>query len=251
MKTNSKEAGLKIASSSRVIAAAALERIQSVILSADTTNAQTERSDLDAARLQLEDCLAGRRLGESSAEDEAAARDALAAAQKSFDAAQAAYVGASLEHIGLNRRLTAAEKQAGEANALFKSAECEWLVEEIRLAEESYIEQANAILQSYARITACTRALVSRGGANGMFSSSEDLEIPTVGTLSCAEFKKHHPNAQHAVGQYLVRAGRYHHIAPPALNIEEEITSVISPKSTAAIARFAKAVSGLIPTNNK
>ena len=37
------------------------------------------------------------------------------------------------------------------------------------------------------------------------FSSSEDLEIPTIGTLSCAEFKKDHPNAPHAVGQYLVR----------------------------------------------
>lgn len=249
MTTNIKEADLKIAHTSHVAAAAALARIQAFFPLAAASVPAPDSAQVIKARLNLEDCLAARRLDEASVEDEKSARAALTAAEDAFKAAQTAFAGASLENVGLNRRLATAQQIEADAKRMRDELEVEWLLEEMRIADEVYTKQAEEIFQTYLRVTACVEALRKRNAKDQRhFALSSEMMLPTIGPVSCAAaLSKDSSRDGHSFGKMLFKGSRLDSYQVKDEGVELDLVKVTTGNGASALARFAKVVTGLIP----
>lgn len=248
MNTNHKEADLRIAHTNHVAAAEALVRVQALFPLAAANVPAPDATIVAKARLALEDCIAGRRLGEASAQDEGAARAALTAAEDAFKEAQIAFAGAGQEQAGLNRRLAMAQQLEADTKVALDKVEVEWILEEMRIADDVYTEQAEAIFRSYLRVTACAAALYKRQAKpQHHFSLSWDLKLPTIGPASCAARLASRPHDEHAFGKMLFEGSRTDSFQVKDHGVEADLVKVITGKSASGLARFAKAVTSRIP----
>lgn len=252
MTVNRKDTAVKIAHVKRFDASSALARLLSIVAAHGIEVQAPNASAVDQAQLELEDCLAARRLGEATAEDEQRARASLVAAQNTYDEAIAAFSAQNLEHAGMSRRLAHAEYLEVDTKAALTAAEADWIREEMQQIERLYMTQAQALYTSYMRLVACVAALNGRGIKDtGYLSYSSDLEIPTIGPLSCQAFKATRPSEPHGVGKLLFSAEWRDMYGLKDDGVERDLAALNSGKGSSGVVRFAKVVSGLIPQQEK
>lgn len=249
MNINSKVAKLKAAHDQYVLVQAGLKKIQAAVSGKSVPS--PDRSAIESARLNLEDCLARRALDEATEAEEAQARAAFENAVQAFDASQKTQASESSELVGLNRRLLTAQKDEATTNQALSEAENDWLLEELHIADEAYTEQATKINSNYARVEMCAEALRKRGAkVPTHFSSSTDMLIPTIGPVSCAAVlekmnDRDRMNGVNGAGKLLVSASRRDMYRVKNDDVERDLLAVTANNVDPKIGRFAKMVGGL------
>lgn len=245
MKTNQKSTLLKSAHTSHVVAFAALAKVHEYFLVAEANCYVLDAGDVEKCRLVLGDVLASRRMGEASEEDEAKARTDLNKSENAFSAAKVQAEAAASERAGLDRRLAAAQMAESSARKALSAAEKEWLLEELMLADQGYTDHASKLAAHYSRVKACAAALSKRGFKDfGPFALSGDVDIPTIGPVSCAAaLERLGPRVASSAGKSLYSASRTDMYKLIKNNeIEDDLLALTSASSGSALARFTKAV---------
>lgn len=255
MNTNSKAGKLKAAHDQHASAQAALEKIQAAVSGKSVPN--QDSSAVDSARLELEDCLARRALDEANAAEEALSRTALQNAEQAFDAHKKIHTSENLELIGLNRRLLSAQEAEETTKQALSEAENNWLLEELRIADEAYTKQAEEIDRNYARVEMCAEALKRRRvKIPTHFSSSADMLIPTIGPVSCAAVlgkmnDRDRMNGVSGAGKLLVSASRRDMYKIKNDDIERDLLAVTANNGGTTMGRISKIVTGLVRQSEK
>lgn len=245
MSKNAKAAAVTAAYSRRAAAVEALEKIKTILSSKQLPELSEEA--VRAARVQLEDSLARRALGEATDAEVERCRSALDATEREYAAGQKVHFAASAELGGLHRRLVASEEAAAAAERAVVEAEVEWILEEMRVAEEEYIRLGQSLRSQYERVLSCGDALRERDRehrAARYADRSAALMIPAIGEESC-KLVSEMTNGRESVGGFLFNAPQYGWRKVDRSAMKDEIEALGGRRAT-GVARIGKIVGDLV-----